>query len=59
MMTPKLYQSFEEFEREELRSLSRLHVSVDDMLDSAFVEELDFEPGFVSKRRSEEEDDEE
>jgi hypothetical protein len=40
---PKVYRSFEEFERDELRKLDGLHVSIDDMLDQMFGEELDFE----------------
>lgn len=42
---PKVYRSFEEFERDELRKLDGLHVSIDDMLDEMFADELDFEPG--------------
>lgn len=40
---PKVYRSFEEFERDELRKLDGLHVSIDEMLDDMFGEELDFE----------------
>jgi hypothetical protein len=54
---PKVYRSFEEFERDELRKLDGLHVSIDDMLDEMFADELDFEPG-ERGRRSEESDDE-
>jgi hypothetical protein len=50
---PKVYRSFEEFERDELRKLDGLHASIDDMLDEMFADELDFEPG--SKRRNQEE----
>jgi len=53
---PKVYRSFEEFERDELRKLDGLHVSIDDMLDEMFADELDFEPGAKSKGR--EDDDE-
>jgi hypothetical protein len=42
---PKVYRSFEEFERDELRKLDGIHVSIDDMLDEMFADELDFEPG--------------
>jgi hypothetical protein len=40
---PKVYRSFEEFEREELQKLDRLYMSVDDMLDEMFSDELDFD----------------
>jgi hypothetical protein len=40
---PKVYRSFEEFERDELRKLDGLHVSIDEMLDEMFADELDFE----------------
>ena len=53
---PKVYRSFEEFERDELRKLDGLHMSIDEMLDDMFSDELDFEGG--SRKRKEEEDDE-
>jgi hypothetical protein len=53
---PKVYRSFEEFERDELRRLDGLHVSIDEMLDEMFAEELDFDPD--SKKRKHEDDDE-
>jgi hypothetical protein len=40
---PRIYKSFEDFEREELRKLDSLGGSVDDMLDDMFAEELDFD----------------
>ncbi len=40
---PRIYRSFAEFEREELRKLDSLRTTVDDMLDEHFAEELDFE----------------
>jgi hypothetical protein len=52
---PKVYRSFEEFERDELRKLDGLHVSIDDMLDEMFADELDFEPG---AKKNQEDDDE-
>jgi hypothetical protein len=52
---PKVYRSFEEFERDELRKLDGIHVSIDDMLDEMFADELDFEPGARGRR---DEDDE-
>ena len=42
---PKVYRSFEEFERDELRKLDGIHSSIDDMLDAMFADELDFESG--------------
>jgi hypothetical protein len=53
---PKVYRSFEEFERDELRKLDGLHVSIDDMLDEMFGEELDFEAdGKKGKKDSDDE----
>ena len=40
---PRIYRSFAEFEREELRKLDSLRTTIDDMLDENFAEELDFE----------------
>jgi len=54
---PKVYRSFEEFERDELRKLDGLHMSIDDMLDEMFADELDFEPGAGRSRRTREDDD--
>ena len=50
---PKVYRSFEEFERDELRKLDGIHVSIDDMLDEMFADELDFEPGAKGSRDEE------
>jgi hypothetical protein len=52
---PKVYRSFEEFERDELRKLDGLHVSIDDMLDEMFADELDFEPGAKNNRNDDDE----
>jgi hypothetical protein len=41
---PRIYKSFEEFEREELKKLDAMSGSIDDMLDEVFAEELDFDP---------------
>ncbi len=39
----RIYQSFEEFEREELRAMETMGASVDDMIDALYGgEELDF-----------------
>jgi hypothetical protein len=46
---PRVYKSFEDFEREELRKLDSVG-SMDDMLDEMFSDELDFDGG-GSKRR--------
>lgn len=36
---PRIYRSFSEFERAELRKLDSLHTTVDDMLEERFSEE--------------------
>jgi hypothetical protein len=56
---PRIYRSFEEFEREELRTLDKLHTTIDDMLDELFAEELDFEPGKGRRSRDDVDEDEE
>ncbi len=48
---PRIYTSFAEFEREELRRLDSLHTSVDDMVEERFAEELDFGGGSDQPRR--------
>ena len=53
----KIYRTFEEFEREELRRDGYME-SVDDMMDSMFAGELDFEEP-AGRRRKDEDDDEE
>ena len=45
----RIYRTFEEFEREELRRSDGLGSYVDDMLGEMFAEELDFD--FTSSRR--------
>jgi hypothetical protein len=52
---PKVYRSFEEFERDELRKLDGVHVSIDDMLDEMFADELDFEANGGRNKRDEDE----
>ena len=49
---PRVYRSFEEFEREELHKLD-VGGSIDDMLGEMFADELDFDEDSVkrSKRR--------
>jgi hypothetical protein len=46
---PKVYRSFEEFERAELHKLDVLHSTIDDMLDDMFADELDFEANGSSR----------
>lgn len=48
---PRIYNSFAEFEREELRKLESLNASVDDMMEERFAEELDFGGGEQPPRR--------
>ncbi len=52
----RIYRTFEEFEREELRR-DVCAGSVDEILDEMFAGELDFEPG--AGRRGRRDDDEE
>ena len=54
---PKVYRSFEEFERDELRKLDGFDMSIDEMLDDMFSGELDFEPG--NKKKGQEDHDDE
>jgi hypothetical protein len=55
---PRVYRSFEEFEREELHKLD-MSGSIDDMLGDMFAEELDFDEGSVRRsRRADSEGDE-
>jgi hypothetical protein len=51
---PKVYRSFEEFERDELRKLDGVHVSIDDMLDEMFADEIDFELGKTTRLTNDE-----
>lgn len=49
---PRVYASFAEFERDELRKLDSLRTSVDDMIEERFAEELNFgDPVDVPRRR--------
>jgi hypothetical protein len=54
---PRVYQSFQEFEREELRKLDSFSGSLEDMLDEMVFEELDFDEKSVSRSRRREESD--
>ncbi len=40
----RIYKSFEEFEREELRAMETMGASVDDMIDALYGQDLDFDP---------------
>jgi hypothetical protein len=46
---PKVYRSFEEFERDELRKLDLLHTSIDELIDDMFGE-LEFDEDGKRKR---------
>ena len=48
---PRVYTSFAEFEREELRRLDSLHTSVDDLVEERFAQELDFGNSDAPRRR--------
>ena len=54
----RIYRTFEEFEREELRRDGYFE-SVDDMIDTMFAGELDFSDGDSRKGRSRDDDEEE
>ncbi len=51
---PRVYQSFAEFEKEELCKLDSFAGHVDNMLDEAFAEELDFDEASVRRSRKRE-----
>jgi hypothetical protein len=61
MRAARVYRSFADFEREELRRLDTFSSSIDDMFDEMLHEELDFDEPTVrrSRRREETEDTEE
>jgi hypothetical protein len=48
---PRLYNSFAEFEREELRKLDSLRTTIDDMLEERFAEDLGESEGAPRRRR--------
>jgi hypothetical protein len=54
----RIYRTFEEFEREELRRDS-YYESVDTALDELFAGSLDFEPGDARRASSKDDDEEE
>jgi hypothetical protein len=51
---PKVYRSFEEFERDELRKLDGIHNSIDDMLDEMFAADLAFDGNDVKSTAKDE-----
>jgi hypothetical protein len=57
-MDQRIYRTFEEFEREELRRMETVSASVDGMMETAFGEELDFERGDRKRRRAWDDDEE-
>jgi hypothetical protein len=54
----RIYRTFEEFEREELRR-DVYAGSVDEILDEMFAGELDFEPGSTRRSKADDDDQEE
>ncbi|RMH40588.1 MAG: transcriptional regulator [Deltaproteobacteria bacterium] len=48
---PRIYRSFAEFEREELRKLDSLRTTVEDLIEEHFAEELDFDDRSRPHRR--------
>jgi hypothetical protein len=54
----RIYRTFEEFEREELRRDGYME-SVDDMMDNMFAGELDFDSSSTRRRKEEDEDEDE
>lgn len=48
---PRVYRSFEEFERDEMRKLDSLRTTVDDLLEERFCEELSFDDDVPRRRR--------
>ncbi len=48
---PRIYKSFSEFERHELRKLDSLRTTVDDMMEERFAEDLDFGSEEKPRRR--------
>lgn len=53
----RIYHSFEEFEREELRPGSTFGRSIDDFMDDMLLQELDFDPDSADARRKKWDDD--
>ncbi len=51
MAIPRIYSSFQQFEREEIRKLDSLRTTVSDMLEERFSQDLDFEQDAKPRRR--------
>ena len=51
MSFPRVYQSFADFERDELRKLDSLRTTVTDMLEERFSEELNFDGEAAPRKR--------
>ena len=49
---PRVYRSFVEFEREELRKLDSLRTTVEDMMEERFNAELDFDDAGSKRSRA-------
>ena len=47
----RVYTSFEQFEREEMRKLDSLCTTVEDMLEERFAEELGLDESMYPKKR--------
>lgn len=47
----KIYRTFEEFEREELRRMDAYGASVDEMIESIFDEEVEVDPAAGRRHR--------
>ncbi len=48
---PRMYSSFAEFERDELRRLGSMNASVDDLVEERFSDDLDFAPSAEAPRK--------
>ena len=48
---PRIYTSFAEFEREELRRLDSLHTSVDDLVEERFAEDIEMSSSDKPRKR--------
>jgi hypothetical protein len=53
--TGRVYRSYQEFEREELRRYDMPDGAIEDLLDEMFLEELDFEAKGAKKREDDDE----